>query len=69
MKLNKIVKDTGKFIKKKRKERGITQTQLSERTGISQSAICKYEYGMKLPVPHFLKIVNVLGITVILVGE
>lgn len=69
MKLNKIVNDTAKFMKQTRKESGITQTELANKTGISQSAICKYEYGMKMPVSHFLKIVNAFGIQVILVKE
>ena len=47
-----------------RKSKGITQTQLSENTGISQNyiaAIESGERGAKLPVPTAKKIAAALG--------
>lgn len=38
-----------KWLSEKRKEKGYTQTQLSEKTGITQQVISQYEKGGKTP--------------------
>lgn len=53
----------GKFIKQKRRERGITQCVLSEKLGVSDRAISKWENGNCMPdsslIPELCKILNV----------
>lgn len=39
----------GKFIAKKRKERGLTQDELGERLGVTGKAVSKWERGLSLP--------------------
>lgn len=59
--MNKI----GKFIKRLRKEKGLTQTQLAEKLNISFQAISKWENGETLPDTNILlSLSNELGITV-----
>ncbi len=36
----------GKFIAERRKEKGLTQTQLSEKLGITNRAVSKWENGV-----------------------
>ena len=40
---------TGKFIKVIRKERGLTQKELAEKTGVSEKAVSKWETGRGFP--------------------
>ena len=40
---------TGKFIKEIRKERGLTQKELAEKTGVSEKAVSKWETGRGFP--------------------
>ena len=47
--------NTGKLIKKFRKERGMTQLQLAEKVGIAESSIRQYELGMRNPKTERLK--------------
>lgn len=55
----------GSRISQKRKELKITQKQLSELIGISNTHICSIESGEKTPsLETLLKICNVLGITI-----
>lgn len=39
----------GKRIKNRRRDLGITQVQLAEIIGTTQSAVCKWELGYRLP--------------------
>lgn len=53
----------GKFISMKRKERGITQSELAEKLGITDRAISKWENGICLPdagnMPELCSILNI----------
>ncbi len=54
----------GEKIKYLRKQKGLTQTELSELTGIHQVSITKYEKGKMIPQPDQLqKIVEALGVS------
>ena len=56
---------TGQFIKTVRKEKGLTQRELSERLNISEKTVSKWETGKGLPdVGLMLPLSKVLGITV-----
>lgn len=53
----------GKYVQRERKKKGMTQEQLAECTGISWSAISRFETGQSmLSVERILKIVSVLDI-------
>ena len=53
----------GKYVQRERKKKGITQEQLAEYTGISWSAISRFETGQSmLSVERILKIAAVLDI-------
>lgn len=48
-----------------RKERGLTQVQLAERTGLIQVVVSDYERGrLRLPADMALRFAEVLGVTV-----
>lgn len=55
----------GKFISSKRKEKNITQSELSEKLGITDRAISKWENGICLPDAGTMpKLCKILGITI-----
>ena len=55
----------GKFIAEKRKEKGITQSELAERLGITDRAISKWENGRCLPDAGLMQdLCATLGITI-----
>lgn len=55
----------GKFISKKRKEKKITQSELSEKLGISDRAISKWENGICLPeASNMQELCKILDITI-----
>ena len=55
----------GKFITLKRKEKNITQSELSEKLGISDRAISKWENGICLPnASNMPELCKILGITI-----
>ena len=47
--MDKIVRDFGKFIKRKREERGLSQSETATLLGISQAAYSRYENGQRDP--------------------
>lgn len=54
----------GKFIKRKRKEIGLTQIELGDKLGVSDKAISKWETGNSLPDIGILKsLSDILGIS------
>ena len=54
--------EIGKIIKKERKKKGLTQTELAEAVGVSQAAIAKYEAGVNEPSFEMVSnIAKVLG--------
>ena len=62
----------GKFIAERRKTINITQLQLSEKLGITDKAISKWERGIAMPdTAIMLELCDILGITVneLLTGE
>ena len=62
----------GKFIAECRKQKGLTQMQLSEKLGITDKAIPKWERGISMPdVSIMLEVCGILGISVneLLSGE
>lgn len=62
MKKQKIREEIGAEIKRRRKEKRLTQEQLSEITGIGRTAIAKYELGsIELSISHFKIICDALG--------
>lgn len=55
----------GKFIQQKRKENNITQSELSEKLGITDRAISKWENGNCMPDAAIMKdLCNILDITI-----
>ena len=63
---------TGKFIARRRKEKGFTQAALGERLGVTDRAVSKWERGLCLPdAALMLPLCQLLGITVneLLTGE
>ena len=55
----------GKFIADCRKEKGLTQWQLSEKLGITDKAISKWERGIAMPdTSIMLELCDILGISV-----
>jgi transcriptional regulator with XRE-family HTH domain len=51
-------------LKKRRKELGLTQNQLSELTGIAQNDISRYESGRMNPtVDNLIQLADVLNVT------
>ena len=48
-------KTTGRFIAELRKQKGYTQKELAERTGINQADISKLENGTRNPSVNLLK--------------
>jgi len=64
MKKQDIREQIGAEIKRRRKEKKLTQEQLSELTGIGRTAIAKYELGtIELGISHFSIICDALGCT------
>ena len=62
----------GKFIAECRKQKGLTQLQLSEKLGITDKAISKWERGISMPdASIMLEVCDILGISVneLLSGE
>ena len=62
----------GKFIAECRKQEGLTQMQLSEKLGITDKAISKWERGISMPdASIMLEVCGILGISVneLLSGE
>ena len=62
----------GKFIAESRKQKNLTQSQLSEKLGITDKAISKWERGIAMPDSSImLELCDILGITVneLLSGE
>ena len=62
----------GKFIAECRKQKGLTQMQLSEKLGITDKAISKWERGISMPdASIMLEVCGILGISVneLLSGE
>ena len=55
----------GKFIQSQRKEKGLTQTQLAEKLGVSDKTVSKWETGNGLPEVSLMQpLCEILGITV-----
>jgi transcriptional regulator with XRE-family HTH domain/DNA-directed RNA polymerase subunit RPC12/RpoP len=62
----------GKFIAECRKQKGLTQMQLSEKLGITDKAVSKWERGISMPdASIMLEVCDILGISVneLLSGE
>ncbi|MEZ0072263.1 helix-turn-helix domain-containing protein [Planotetraspora sp. GP83] len=55
-------KTLGQLIAVRRKERGITQTQLADKLGINQSRISQYENGEKVPHQYMEHLAQILDI-------
>ena len=56
---------TGKFIAKLRKEKNMTQEELSEKMGVSINAVSKWERGISFPdVSLYKKLCSELGISI-----
>lgn len=67
-----IKKKIGRFIAERRKEKKLTQEQLSEKLNITSKAVCKWETGRNLPdASLMLDLSHILDITVneLLSGE
>lgn len=58
-----ITKQIGERIRAARKEKKLTQEQLSEKTGIQRSIITRYELGqIEIGMPAFVTICNALEV-------
>ncbi len=59
----KILEQLGENIKLAYKRRGYTQSQISERTGLSRLTIRKIEQGnSKVSIGHYVAVLSVLGL-------
>lgn len=55
----------GAYIAQKRKELGMTQTELAEKLGMSNKSVSKWERGVCLPdVSLYMELCDILGITI-----
>ena len=55
----------GKFLQQRRKECGLTQSELAEKLCVSDRAISKWENGNCLPdADHMIELCDILGITI-----
>ena len=55
----------GAYIAQKRKELGMTQTELAEKLGMSNKSVSKWERGVCLPdVSLYMELCNILGISI-----
>ena len=55
----------GKFIKKKRKEKGLTQSELAEKLDVTDRAISKWENGNCIPdISNIQELCKILNITI-----
>lgn len=53
--------ELGQRVQRIRKSRGMSQTELGNKIGLSQRAVSHYESGInRIPAPHLLKIAEVL---------
>lgn len=58
-----ITKQIGERIREARKQKKMTQEQLSQRTGIQRSIITRYELGqIEIGMPAFVTICDALGV-------
>jgi len=54
----------GAAIRRRRRERGLSQPQLAEHLGVSVNAVSQYERGVTVPSVHALaKLTQALGVT------
>lgn len=59
--------NTAEAINKIRTDKGVTMQDLSEASGVSISAICRYEKGARTPgVGTFIKLMDALGTDILL---
>ncbi|WP_020597507.1 helix-turn-helix domain-containing protein [Spirosoma panaciterrae] len=65
-----ITEQVGQLIREARKAKGLTQKELGEKMGISESAVNRYENGSaNLSLKTVEKIAEVMGITVRILFE
>ena len=57
-------KTLAELIKKMRKEKGVTQSELAEAVYSDVSSICRWEHGENITWNKFFEIARVLGYTV-----
>lgn len=63
MNKSKIRKKIGAELRRIRKEKRVTQEQLSDMTGIGRTAITKYELGtIEIGISHYIAICDALGV-------
>ena len=68
VKISRKENNIGKYVQQERRKKGITQEKLAEYTGISWSAISRFETGQSmLSVERLLKIVEALDIGIVAV--
>ena len=64
MNIDKTIANFGKRIKKLRKERSLTQSELANLSGVSRRAIANYEAAAKIPpTDKLLKLASAFGMT------
>ena len=52
---------TGKLLQELRKEKGLTQEQLAERTGVARRTVSRWETGSNLPLIYHLTEILISG--------
>ena len=53
--------DTGKLIKEKRQQAGLSHAKLAEKAGVSKRALIYWEQGRDISVINLEKVLNALG--------
>lgn len=65
------VPDVARFVREQREQKGLTQRQLAERTGLSESSIAKFERGdvPDFPLGRALLLLRALGFRLVLASK
>ena len=62
-------KQLGAFLKKRRKERGISQDQYAEMIGVSHATLCALENGKSVSSTTMFKAIGFLGLNLVVVPK
>ena len=58
-----MIEHVGRNVRRIRREREITQTQIARAVKISQQLLSNYEHGLRMPLPLIDRIARILGVS------